>query len=336
MIHVVIAGGTSPTLGRAIVSACLAVGYEVTILSRTPDDAVTAEKSAHGAPIRHVSYDDVDSIKSAIAGATVVISVLKIIGDELNIATHLNLLRATLATDNATRFVPSDWSMYSLANQQVDLLAHKTALLQACQQLVASSTKSGFEIALFKNGGFLNYFAQRAPSAATKPHLVAGLEDDLMFEYIDVSRGILPIPVNLAGDHATVSMTHIDDVGKYVAAAIALPPNSWPESGVINVAGSTFTHAQIRDVLESDCGVPIKHTVVTPEDCDRRKAAADAKLAEGFDLEVFKAGMVAQMQKVICGGLKGGSWEENSLAHLCPDVKPVDLKEYLVEVWDCR
>jgi hypothetical protein len=334
MTHIVVAGGTSPTLGRSVVTASLSTGHRVTILSRQPEDPTTAAKSAHGADIRYVDYENVESLKAAIAGASVVISVLKIIGDELNLTTHLNLLRATLATSTATRFVPSDWSMYRLAAKQVDPLAHKDTLLQACQDLAASSNRPGFEIAQFKNGGFLNYFAQCAPSAANKPQLLGGLEDNLMLEYIDIASGILPIPVDEHSRPATVSMTHIDDIGRYVAAAMALPAGAWPRSGVINIAGNTFTYEEVRDVLERDCGMKIPHSVVTPSDCDRRKAEADTKLArDGFDMQVFKAGMVAQMQKVICEGVEGGAWEKNTLPDVHAEIRPVGLKEYLTEVW---
>ncbi|ETN36417.1 uncharacterized protein HMPREF1541_08694 [Cyphellophora europaea CBS 101466] len=333
MVHVVVAGGTSPTLGRSIVTACIAAGHQVTVLSRTPSDSSSAAESAHGAPIKYVSYEDVSSVKSAISGANIVISVLKIIGDELNITTHLNLLRATLATDTATRFVPSDWSMYSLAHQQVDLLAHKATLLKECQQLAASSERTDFEVAQFENGGFLNYFAQKAPSVAAKPHLLAGLDDDLMLEYIDISQGILPIPVNADGDSATVSMTHIDDVGKYVAAVVALPAGSWPQSGIISIAGNTFTYIEVRHIVERECGITLQHATIDPDECDRRKKEADAKLAGEFDLATFKSGMVAQMQKVTCQGARGGAWADNEAGEVCPDVTPVDLREYLHEVW---
>jgi hypothetical protein len=333
MQHVVVAGGTSPTLGRSIVTACLSAGHKVTILSRTPENPSTAASSAHGAPIKHVAYDDVESIKPTISDANVLISVLKIIDDDLNLTTHLNLLRAALASETTTRFVPSDWSMYSLASSQVDLLAHKSTLLHICRHLASTANRPDFEIAQFKNGAFLNYFAQRAPSVHSKPHLLAGLDDDLMLEYIDISTGTLPIPFNECREPAKVSMTHLDDVGKYVAAAVALPGGAWPEAGVFNVAGNTFTYEEVRDVLEKECGVRIDHAVVTPEDCDRRKAEADVNLAERFDSGVFKAGMVAQMQKVICRGVRGGSWEENVLGRMCPEVKPVDLREYLIEVW---
>lgn len=337
-MHVVVAGGSSPTLGRAIVTACLSAGQQVTILSRLPEDLTTAAaESAHGATIKYVAYENVASLKSAITGVNAVISVLKIIDEELNVMTHLNLLRATLATPSAARFVPSDWSMYRLAAEQVDLLSHKTVLLHACQQLAATVERPALEVAQFKNGGFLNYFAQRAPSAARHPELLGGLEDDLMLEYIDVAAGTLPIPVNNRGEPATVSMTHIDDIGRYVAAAIALPTGAWPRSGIINIAGNTFSYKEIRDILEHTCGLTIKHAVVTPADCDGRKTQADAKLAQdGFDLQVFKAGMVAQMQKVICQGVEGGSWQRNDLAETCAEVKPVDLEKYLVEVWATR
>lgn len=179
-MHVIVAGGTSPTLGRSIVSACIDVGHDVTILSRMSGKSDSTVSTKFGATIRHVSYDDVDSLNSAIAGSHVVVSVLKLIGDELNIRTHLLLLQACLATSTITRFVPSDWSMYPLAQERVDVLAHKAKLLESCQEAVRISGRTDFEVAQFKPGGFLNYFAQKAPSVDRKPYLLGGLEDPMM------------------------------------------------------------------------------------------------------------------------------------------------------------
>ena len=93
-MKVIVAGGTSPTLGQSLVTACRAAGHEVTILSRASIDA-DSNPTKYDAPIRYVNYDDPDSIKRAIEGAEVVISVIKIVGD-LQLSTHLNLLRASL------------------------------------------------------------------------------------------------------------------------------------------------------------------------------------------------------------------------------------------------
>ena len=333
MVRVAVAGGTSPTLGHSIVAALHAAGHEPVILSRMPQDPASAPQWLYNAPVKYVSYDDVQSIQSAIAGADAVISVLKIIGEEANLTTHLNLLRASLATGTVKRFVPSDWSMYAGAHAQVDMLAHKATLLRECQRLAAASGPPDFEIAQFENGGFLNYFAQHSPAVTTAPELLGGLVDDMMLPYINIAEGVLPIPTDAEGRPAKISMTHLGGIGKYVAAAVSLPPGRWPRSGIFTVAGNTFTFVEVREILERDCGLTVKHETVTAADCERRKAEFDRKLEGGFDREAFIGGMVAQMQKVICIGERGGAWEENTPGELLQGVERVDLRSYLMRVW---
>lgn len=146
-MHVVVAGGTSSTLGRSSASSCIDVGHEVTILSRMSGNPEGIMSTKFGAMIRHVLPDDVDLLKSAIAGSHVVVYILKLIGDELNIRTDLALLQACLATGTVMRFVPSDWSMYPLAQERVDVLAHKAKLLESCQEALGTSGRTDFEVA---------------------------------------------------------------------------------------------------------------------------------------------------------------------------------------------
>ena len=334
MVLVAVAGGTSPTLGRSIVTALLAAGYEVIILSRMPSDQSTAPQAAHGAPIRYVAYVDFDSLKIVLQGVQSVISVLKIPSEELMTRTHLNLLRASLATGTVKRFIPSDFSMYALSHTQVSLLAHKSSLLRQCQELASSQGTTDLEIGQFKNGMFMNYFGQLSPQAQSSPAVLAGLDDDLMLDYIDISKGVLLIPTTPDGQSARISMTHIDDIGKYVVAAVSLPLGKWPKSGILTIASATTTFTHVSEILEKECGLKITHNTVTVEDCDRKKAEFDRVLQEnGFDMAVFKGGMVAEMERVACLGEQGGTWEENELGKLCAEVRTGGVREYLVEAW---
>lgn len=113
-MHVIVAGGSSPTLRRAIVTACVSAGFQNTILARVSEDTTTVVEAVHGATIKYVVYKDIKGLESAVMGASVVISVLKIRGDELSLTTHLKLLRATLATATATRFVPGSLRLFMI------------------------------------------------------------------------------------------------------------------------------------------------------------------------------------------------------------------------------
>ena len=169
---------------------------------------------------------------------------------------------------------------------------------------------------------FINYFGQLSPQAQSNPAVLAGLDDDLMLDYIDISKGVLPIPTRPDGQAARISMTHIDDVGKYVVAAVGLPLGMWPKSRILTMASASTTFTHVREILENECGLKITYDTVTVEDCDRKKAEFDKILQEkGFDMAAFKGRMVAEMEKVACLGEQGGSWEEKQLGRLCPEVR---------------
>lgn len=190
------------------------------------------------------------------------------------------------------------------------------------------------EIGQFENGMFMNYFGQLSPRAQSRPAVLAGLDDDLMLGYIDISKGVLPIPTRPDGQPARIGMTHIDDVGKYVAATVNLPVGTWPKSGILTMASATTTFTHVREILEEECGVKIMNDTITVEDCDHKKVEFDRVLQEkGFDMAAFKGAMVAEMETVACLGERGGSWEENELGKLCPEVRTWDLGKYLVEAW---
>lgn len=245
----------------------------------------------YGAPISYVAYDSVESLTAALRGVHTMLSCLKIVEPSQMQETHLNLLRASIAAGTVKRFSPSDFSLGPLTHKTVDLLASKSTLLKACQDLVASQS-GDIEVAQFQNGMFMQYLAQSLPNPnepaasgnSRKEALLCNLEDPMMLDYIDIASGKLVISTNTSGAPARISMTSIKDIGKFVAAAIDLPRGSW--DGFMGMAGATLTLAEIRDILAESTNAPnIKEETITTKDCEETEKRYDADLAKGFTIE---------------------------------------------------
>ena len=232
--------------------------------------------------------------------------------------------------------------MGPITHKTVDLLASKAAVLESCQNLVAEEN-SDMEIAQFQNGMFMQYLARNLPDPEErsvsgemrKDALLCGLEDDLMLDYIDIASGRLCIPTTVSGEPARISTTNIADIGKFVAAALDLPPGSW--HGCMGMSGTIKTFAEIRDILANETHAPkIEKNTVTAKDCEQAIEKFNTRLAEGFSIEALKGKMVAQMEKASCSGVVGEGFVEAKLNELCPEVVTTDLRDYLREVWGAK
>lgn len=241
---------------------------------------------------------------------------------------HLDLLEACIAA-NVSRFAPSDWSLGPLSHSQVELLAHKDELWKVCAHV---AEKYGLACADFQTGGFMNYFAQGKTFSdeKDKEFALGGLEDDLMLEYIDIPNGRLVIPLDEGGQPSKITMTHLNDVGKFVAAAIDLPLQYW--QGHLGTAGDTFSFDEVAELLQGK-GVQLDRQTLSMQECDQRIKSYDDELAKCFSVKALKGKMVAQMMRVQCGGQVGSGIVEGSLNELCPSVKPVTIREYINSVY---
>ena len=255
---------------------------------------------------------------------------------------HLNLLRAAIAVGTVQRFSPSDFSLGPKTHQTVDMLAHKSTLLEACRNLAAEQS-SNIEIAQFQNGMFMQYFAQKLPNpdgltaegSARKDEFLCGLEDEMMLDYIDIAAGKLVVSTTTSGEPARITTTSIGDIGKFVAAALSLPPRSW--NGFMGMSGATITFAEIRDMLANETNAPrIKDESITAEDGGQTEENYDAELAKGFSVPALIGKMVAQMMKASCQDVVGESIIEPKLNQLCPEVEVTDLRAYLRDVWGAK
>lgn len=82
MAIIALAGGTSPGLGRAIVTALQKTQNTTLILSRKKQSDVPQPSQCHGAKVRYVDYTSEESMVEALKGVETVVSVIKIPGPE--------------------------------------------------------------------------------------------------------------------------------------------------------------------------------------------------------------------------------------------------------------
>lgn len=336
MVRVAVAGGSSPTLGRSIVTALLNGGkHDVVILSsktsgtvRTSSLYSTGDERSSRVSVLCVDYGSIDSLASALHDVHTLISVLKVPDPDTMIAYHSNMLKACVVA-KVSRFVPSAWSLGPGSYPDIDLLANKQTISKLCEEL---GVKNGIECASFHCGGFLNYLAQGLAFPDTpagsqeKEFALGGLVDDLMLEYINIPKGRLVVPVNNDGEPSPLTFTHIDDIGKFVAAAIDLPPGQWQQN--LGMAGDTRTLKEVFEILRSK-GVQVQQETINSQQCNERIVLFDLQLAKGFSLDALLGKMVAQMVKVQCEGTLDAGVIRPTLNELCPHVDPVSIQEFI-------
>ena len=339
MVLVAIAGGTSATLGRSLVTAILATGkHEVVIVSRQPSGLNEPPGgSTYGAVIKYVDYSSQSSITSALNGVHTLISVLKILDPGHMTDTHVTLLRAAIKAE-VKRFAASDWSLGPKSHD--DVLASKKQLYEACKD-VAVETGSDIEVCQFQNGAFLEYFAQGLPhpSEERKRDLLGGLEDDMMQEYINIVKGKLVIPLRRDGKPAEVGMASIRDIGRLVAAALDLPTGAKGWYGMVQMCGWRGTFEDVRELLKETNAPEIEKETVSMQQCDQKAEDFEKILTNSFDIGALMGKMEAQMMRSVCledeGAMVRG--DLNEILHEAGiGIETRDLSQYLKEVWGIK
>ena len=320
MVLVAVAGGTSPTLGKSIVNAILEdANHEVVILSRARSACSCNSKSQYGAAVRTVDYDSVESLTQGLAGVHTLISIIKPNHSDQMLLSHQNMLEAAKAA-GVRRFAPSDWGMGPMANQKVDLIRAKLKIWDSC-------LGSGLECTRFFVGMFMNYLGQGCP-AGRREEALAGLEDDLMLDFINIEAGHTLVPVTSDGRPCRLSLCELNDVGRFVAAALNL--ETWEKE--MGMVGSTTTVEEIVWVVERN-GRLMKTKSFTKADAQQRIRNFDQQLEQKFTLKALKGRMVAQMVECMCEDEVGCAVIEPVLNRLCPHIKPMAFDEYLIRVW---
>jgi uncharacterized protein YbjT (DUF2867 family) len=328
---IAVAGGTSPTLGKAIVDAlansqtCAPI-----IISRMkPNEKQPASRltpSDASVPIRYADYTSKDSLISVLRGVHTVICVIKIV-DETWGPTQITLLNAAKEA-GVSRFAPSEFELGARAAGLIDLTAPtKGPVWDACK-------KSGLEVTRFQCGGFyqaLLQYAERNPrwDEATRKRIEdAGhglVDDDHMWSLQRESAHEL---VTEQGTSPRITLTDIADVGRFVAAACELPDGKWKED--MSMVGQTLTMKEVTETLEEVSGVKLRRERLDPQALKKKIYAVKGI---GRTEEEIIGKLWNQIEAIMVKDEEDAGVLRAVVNELCPQVKPQSIREYLERVF---
>ena len=320
MVLVAIAGGTSPTLGKAIIKAIKdGDRHEVVVLSRTNPKSTRGWACGQNFNVRVVDYGSIASLSQGLEGVHTLVSVIKSRNPNEMILYHQNMLEAAKLA-GVKRFAPSEFEMGPTAQQKVDQLQSKLRIWDLCQ-------KSGLECTRFTLGMFMNYLGHGCPDDRREEAL-AGLEDDIYLGLIDIGAGHALVPINDQGQPARMSMCELGDVGRFVAAALDL--DKWEDE--MGMVGSTTTIDEVVWMVER-MGLLMKTENLTRAQAQQKIAAFDQEPEEETTVEALRGRMLAQMMECKCDDRVGSGIIEPTLNDLCPQVQPMAFDEYITKCW---
>ncbi|KAJ3558985.1 hypothetical protein NP233_g11378 [Leucocoprinus birnbaumii] len=210
-LKVAVAGVTSG-LGHAIVSALLDIrDVDITLLTRSSSSGATdlSHFTTRGAKLIPVDYASIPELTTAISGVrTIICTISPWPTSPLPV---LNLIEASKLA-GVQRFAPAEFS-YSLK-------ATARLVLNDAKENVRKALKErGIEYTVFTNGVFMNYLAFGAKRKHEGPFK--------LFPFI-VDIGSRKAVIPGTGDEE-ISLTTVEDVGKFVAFAVTKFEGRWPE-----------------------------------------------------------------------------------------------------------
>ncbi|KAH6880676.1 hypothetical protein B0T10DRAFT_551477 [Thelonectria olida] len=341
-----LAGGTSPGLGRAIVTAVFAnTAWNVLILSRSTHAPIwlrAIDQDAKRHKIAAVDYASVDSLATALKdqGVHTLVSVTSAV-DGTQSQTQINLLHAAVNA-GCKRFAPSQWGFGPTGWVEVE----------SCQWMnqgvreECTMHQDQIEFAYFNQGSFMNYighgifatpepvsvgdeaFAKYRSGAGYKLgedeaceglHRQGPLSDQSGAFLIGLKNGIAELPVKQDGQWPRVSFTSMRDVGRFVAAALDIP--NWEEE--MGMAGDTLTMGELLASAEAVTGKEFKVTLLRQEDLEERLANA-TDFMERMWIEFHLAYIRDREDEVVL---------RPALNRLCPAVKPMTVRGYMAKHW---
>jgi hypothetical protein len=332
---IAIAGGTG-TIGSWIVRALhTSPLYKPIILSRaiythssnTSDTTTIASstdpstKETYEIETRYVDYTSIDSLTTSLTGIHAVISAL-LIPSEKMIEYQLNLLNASIAA-GVTRFAPSEFALSQEVHKQVDIDYAKIVVWDAVR---AAVQRGDIDAAAFPCGMFMNYLAvgfAEGESERRRKRALAGFSEGALMFHPSPGEGGGPwveVPLTEEGSFPDVTMTDIRDIGKFIVAALGIEE---PWGGrELGMAGETRNMMEtitiMQEVLVEDVEV---RTITRKELQQRLDGLGQSDILPRIDVQYAMA----------CG--RGGSVVEGVLNRLCPEVKPVTVREFMEEAW---
>ncbi|KAK2756740.1 hypothetical protein FQN54_005186 [Arachnomyces sp. PD_36] len=311
MVNVAIPGGSS-ALGTSIVNALLATSGRHTpvILSRHKSGLNKKSISPLGVEIRYVDYSDHQSLVEALQGVHTLISTLHVSTPQDWVTFHVNLINAAKEL-GVKRFAPSEWSLGVRAYPKLEISTPKIQVWEAVKA-------SGLEGTRFNCGLFMDYLA--VGSAYSQRDAPATFrEPPYLFHFAD---GWVEIPTKQDGSSPRVSLTAIDDIGKFVSASLDL--TEWPEE--LDMIGETIRLDQVVEEAEKVLGMSLRVRRLDKTDTQKRLDAVDPKDFIGV--------MESQLSLIYHDDNDGEGALNPVLNELCPDVKPMKVREFLEKCWN--
>ncbi|CAH0043779.1 unnamed protein product [Clonostachys solani] len=343
-----LAGGTSPSLGRAIVTAVFAhTSWNVLILSRSTRPPIwlrAIDQHAKRHKIAAVDYGSVDSLATTLKGQAVhtLVSVTSAV-DGTQAQTQINLLRAAVSA-GCKRFAPSQWGFGPKGWAEVGSLRWAD---QGVREECANH-RDQIEIACFNQGSFMNYighgifatpeledvgdvaWAKYRSGAGYKPgedeaceglHRQGPLMDQSGAFLVGLKNGIAELPVKDDGQWPRITFTSMRDVGRFIAAALDLP--RWKQE--MGMAGDTLTMGELLASAEAVTGKKFKVTLIKRQDLLERLAnTRDADFMQRLWIEFNLAYIRDRDDEVVV---------RPTLNELCPAVKPITVRDYMEKHW---
>lgn len=311
---IAVAGGTSPTLGRSIVTAVTQTENKPVILSRQTGNSAPTTK--YGAEVRPVDYTDHASLVEALKDVHTLISVIKVPGPEWK-SYQINLLNAAKEA-GVKRFAPSEFENGPLMDGKVDLLGLKPPVWQACLD-------SGLECARFSGGMFMNYLGIGRDFAGDNDReldVLQGFEDVPVIW--DFASGVAEVPVKADGTTPKITLTDIRDIGRFVAAACMLPDNQWESS--MEMVGETIDIDEVTSLIEETTGRWLKRQPVDKSALERRAGSIEGV---GTNRHKMVTKMISQINLATLEEQAGMCILRTTVNRLCQEVKPRSVREYL-------
>ncbi|KAH7092320.1 hypothetical protein FB567DRAFT_235860 [Paraphoma chrysanthemicola] len=315
MITIAVAGGTSPGLGRAVVTAIQDYPDKLhaVVLSRK-SSAVPQWLQETGIEVRKVDYNSEDSLFAALQGVHTVLCVL-LAADGTWAQTQINLLNAGLRA-GIQRFAPAEFGVGGLAAHRVDMF--KPSLEVTAELRKAKENNPNFEYAGFHVGLFMNYLGYGAPDAEAATH---GMRDTWVFVW-DVKKMKASIPLTKEGEIPTMTMTEIGDVGRYVAASCLQPKGSWKED--FSMAGETLKLDEVVRKIEQVREAKMDVVYRPYEQVELEEKEEEVSYPNKFWL---------QIELLVCRNIVGEGIVSPVVNELCQNVKPLSVDQYLRRFW---
>jgi hypothetical protein len=225
---------------------------------------------------------------------------------------QISLLEAGLKV-GIKRFVPSDFGCGTLAFKDISLLASQAEVWDACDN--AQRDYPNFEWSSIQVGLFMNYLGYGCKNE--KEALAGKHNDGEHFYFIKAMKAQIPLKPD--GSIPRITMTEIGDIGRFVAAACSLP--KWDRQ--LGIVGQTLRMDEVVELIENVRGHPMK-VLYRPLSQIQEEKNSEKAADRFFWLE---------LEEMYARDRTDEGVIRPNLNNLCPDIKPMTIKDYLIKYW---